>query len=247
MKNYRLMKNELERYSRQILIWGAEGQLKLKESSVTIVGLGGLGSIISLYLVAAGIGKLFIVDKSKVKLDNLNRQILYTINDIGKNKALIAREKLLKLNPNVDIEAYPETFDEKIGDKLVSKSDLVIDALDNWETRIILNKICVKYRKTLIHGGVSENYGQLMVIIPGKTPCLQCIFPQKIERREIFPIFGPIPGIIGSLEALEAIKILTNYAQPALNKLIFFDGRNLSLKILRLKRNPKCPVCGRLK
>jgi len=221
MKNYGLTENELERYSRQILIWGSEGQLKLKESSVTIVGLGGLGSIISLYLVAAGIGKLFIVDKSKVKLDNLNRQILYTINDIGKNKALIARKKLLKLNPNVDIEAYPETFDEKIGSKLVSKSDLVIDALDNWETRIILNKICVKYRKPLIHGGVSENYGQLMVIIPGKTPCLQCIFPQRIERREVFPIFGPIPDIIGSLESLEAIKILTNYAQPALNKLIF--------------------------
>ena len=234
---------EIDRYSRQIMIFGVEGQEKLKKSKVLIVGLGGLGSIVSFYLTAAGVGELIIVDPEKVELSNLNRQILFTTQDIGRDKAKSAKERLLKLNPNVEIKAYNERIDERLAEKLIPQVDLVVDALDNWPTRILLNKYCVKYEKPLIHAGVSRYYGQLMVIIPKKGPCLQCIFPRELRERRPFPILGPMPGVMGALEALEAIKLLVGHGELMIGKLVVFNGESLSFKVLNVRRNPKCPVC----
>ncbi|RLG83952.1 MAG: adenylyltransferase [Thermoprotei archaeon] len=241
-----LSPEELERYSRQIMVFGEEGQKKLKKSKVLVVGVGGLGSSVLYYLAAVGVGKLIIVDKEKVELSNLNRQIIHTTKDIGKEKAKSAEEKLRELNPNIDIEAYSTKFNEDLAKELIPKIDVAIDALDNWDTRIILNKYCVKYKKPLVHAGVRESYGQLMVIIPGKGPCLHCVFPRKPREEHPFPILGPIPGVLGALEALEAIKIITGYGKPAVGKLLIFDGKNLTIDIINVQRNPNCPICSKL-
>ncbi len=238
--------NSLERYDRQIRVFGVEGQKKLKNTSVLVAGAGGLGSIVSYYLVAMGIGKLILVDDGVVELSNLNRQILYTTADLGKYKVDVAAKKLKQLNPEVDVVGVRERITEENVHRLVKPVDIVIDALDNWETRLILNKACVELGKPLIHGGVRGFYGQVMVVIPGKTPCLQCIMPKPLRVKEVIPIVPSTVGVIGSLEVNEAIKIITGAATPILNKLVIYDGRSLTIEHIQVKRNPKCPVCSRL-
>lgn len=225
------------------MVFGLRGQERLRKAKVLIVGVGGLGSIAAYYLAAAGVGKLVIVDHERVELSNLNRQILYTSSDIGKYKVYAAKERLEKLNPHVTVVAYNRRFDEELAEKLIPDIDVAIDALDNWSTRMILNKYCVKYRKPLIHAGVREAYGQLLVVLPGKGPCLQCVFPRPREEGRI-PVLGPIPGVLGALEALEAIKIITGYGEPAVGRLIVFDGRSLRMEEVKVLRNPNCPVCA---
>lgn len=242
-----LSNEEMVRYDRQIRVFGVEGQEKLKRSSVLVVGVGGLGSAVLYYLAAAGVGRIIIVDPEAVELSNLNRQIIHFTSDIGRDKVVSAREKLKALNPNVEIISIKKRFDEKLGEELVPQVDVVVDALDNWDTRVILNRICVKYRKPLVHAGVRESYGQLLVVIPGKGPCLQCVFPSKIREEKPFPILGPVPGVLGALEALEAIKIITGYGEPAVGKLILFDGKNNVFSEIKVKRNPKCPVCSHIR
>lgn len=237
---------ELERYDRQLKIIGVEGQEKLKKSRVLVVGAGGLGSPVLLYLAAAGVGELVVVDDGLVELSNLNRQILYRTSDIGKPKVDIAFERLRELNPHVKITPIHKRADKQLLEELVPSVDLVIDALDNWETRFILNEICVKHRKPLIHAGVYGLYGQLLVVIPGITPCLQCLLPRKPAETTGIPVLGPTPGVLGALQAVEAIKILTGYGKPALNKLVVYDGVNGEFTTLQLSRNPKCPVCSGL-
>lgn len=241
-----LSKEELERYDRQIRVFGKGKQLLLKKSSILVVGAGGLGSAVLYYLVACGVGRIMVVDEGIVELSNLNRQVLYTTKDLGKYKADVLKDRLKDLNPNVEIIGINERFTVDLAEKIVPNIDLAIDALDNWDTRFILNKYCVKYRKPLVHAGVEESYGQLLTIIPGKGPCLQCVFPRKPRVRTPIPILGPLPGILGAMEALEAIKILTGYGKPAYNKLILFDGYNMSFMEVEVKRNPKCPICGPL-
>ncbi|MEM2234818.1 MAG: HesA/MoeB/ThiF family protein [Desulfurococcaceae archaeon] len=241
-----LTSEELERYSRQIILLGKDGQVKLKKSKVLVVGAGGLGSTVLYYLAAAGVGRIIVVDREQVELSNLNRQILYTSSDIGLSKANVALRRLRELNPNVDVLALSRDFDEGLAEEVVPKVDLAIDALDNWDTRILLNKVCVKYRKPLVHAGVEGFYGQLMVIIPGETACLQCIIPIKPHEKKPFPIIGPIPGILGAMEALESIKILVGLGEIAKGKLVLFNGYSLSLVNVNVERNPKCPVCSHL-
>lgn len=241
-----LSNEELERYRRQLLFLGVEAQLKLKRAKVLVVGAGGLGSAVLYYLVAAGVGEIHIVDSDKLELNNLNRQILYTTDDIGKYKADVAAERLRRLNPNVKIVTYRRRFDRSLAEELVPRVDLAIDALDNWETRFLLNEYCVKYLKPLIHAGVREVYGQLLVIMPGKGPCLRCLFPHEPKREKEIPILGVTPGILGTMEALEAIKIITGYGEPAIGKLIIVKGRKGEFETISVKRNPECPVCGHL-
>jgi len=238
--------DELIRYDRQIRLFGIDGQLKLKKSSVLIVGAGGLGSIILYYLAAAGVGRIYIVDPEVVELSNLNRQIIHTTKDIDRDKILSAEEKLLSLNPNIEVIGIKKYLDEELGNKIIPRVDLVVDALDNWDTRILLNRLCVKYRKPFIHAAVYGSYGQLLVVKPGEGPCLECVFPSKIREEKPFPILGPAPGILGAMEALEAIKIITGYGKPAIGKLILYDGEDASFTEIRAERNPKCPVCGHL-
>jgi molybdopterin/thiamine biosynthesis adenylyltransferase len=239
-----LTAEELERYDRQIPVLGVEAQLKLKKSKVLVVGAGGLGSVVLLYLAAAGVGEIVVVDDGVVELSNLNRQVLYDTRDIGKWKVDVAAEKLTRLNPNVSVKGVKERATEDLLDKLVREVDLAIDALDNWETRFALNRVCVKHRKPLIHAGVQGFYGQLMVIIPGVTPCLNCILPKKPPEAGKIPVIGPTPAVLGALEANEAIKILTGVGKPALNKLLVYNGLKMEFTVVEVSRNPDCPVCG---
>ncbi|MEL9999778.1 MAG: HesA/MoeB/ThiF family protein [Desulfurococcaceae archaeon] len=241
-----LSSEELERYDRQIRLFGVEGQEKLKKSRVLVVGVGGLGSPAALYLVATGIGEVILVDSERVELSNLNRQVLYWTRDIGKFKVESASEKLRELNPNVRIRGYSRRADEELLDQLVHEADLVIDGLDNWKTRFMLNRICVKHRKPLIHAGVYGVYGQLLVVVPGITPCLQCVMVKEPPERGPLPVLGTTPGLLAMIQVTEAIKILTGYGEPALNRLIVYNGYTMEFQEVTISRNPNCPVCGGL-
>lgn len=241
-----LSPQELERYDRQIPVIGLDNQLKLKNSTVLIVGLGGLGSAVSIYLASAGIGHLILIDNGVVELSNLQRQILYTVSDLDKPKAYVARNKLLQINPGIIIEAYNNEFNEELGAKLVNKSDVIVDALDNWKTRFLLDKLAFKYRKPLIHAGVEEFYGQLTTIIPGKTPCLRCIFHRVGNngyKRKI-NVVATIPGILGVLEANEVIKIITGMGETMANKLLIYNGLTNEFTLIEIKTDPEsCRIC----
>ena len=207
---------ELERYSRQLSIIGREGQEKLRNSTVLVVGVGGLGSAVTTYLVASGIGKLLIVDPEVVELSNLNRQVIHWVRDLGRAKVESAKEKLKELNPEVEVVPIKAKLSEVV-DEVVKEADVVIDALDNWDARHLLNEYCVKYGKVLIHAAVNEAYGQLMTVVPGKGPCLKCVFPNIRGGPRPTPVLGPAPGVLGALEAIEAIKAITGCDAYRLN------------------------------
>ncbi|MCD6301282.1 MAG: HesA/MoeB/ThiF family protein [Staphylothermus sp.] len=239
----RLTKEEIERYSRQIMVFGEEGQVKLKSSTVLVAGVGGLGSPVSYYLVAAGIGKLIIIDEGVVELSNLQRQILYTVDDIGKPKVFVAAERLRKLNPNVEIVPVHERITEELLEKYIKDVDVVVDALDNWETRIILDKVCYRNNKPFVHAGVEGFYGQMTFIIPGKTPCLRCIFPiHKQGEKRTIPIVSTTPGILGVLEANEVLKYILGMGEVLANKLLIYNGLYNMFEIIEIKTD-NCKIC----
>ncbi len=238
-----LTHEELERYNRQILLIGKDKQEKIKNATVLIVGVGGLGSAAAYYLTAAGIGKLILVDDGLVELSNLQRQILYTINDVGKPKVFAAKERLRKLNPHVDIVVYNTRFNNELADKLLPEVDLIIDALDNWDTRIILDKAAWRHKKPFIHAGVYGFYGQLTVLIPGKTPCLRCIFPKKPKTQQPLPVFATTPGVLGILEANEALKLISGIGEVLANKLLIYDGSIGLFEIVKVAMKPNCTIC----
>ncbi len=242
-----LSDSEIERYDRQLRVWGREAQLKLKKARVLIVGVGGLGSPVAIYLTAMGVGKLVLVDDGVLELSNMNRQILYSTDDLGKPKVYVAAERLRKLNPNVEIEPVKARLDEELAMELVRKVDVVVDALDNWETRLILNKACVENRKPLVHAGVEGWYGQLMTVIPGKTPCLNCIMPAPPPPRDSpLPIVPTTPGVLGVLEANEVVKLIIEGRSSFEGRMLVYDGLRGEFTVIELKRNPNCPVCGKL-
>ncbi len=235
---------DLERYDRQIPVIGIDGQRKLAQSSVLIVGVGGLGSPVSLYLAAMGIGKLVLVDKEEVELSNLNRQILYSTRDIGKKKVDVAKHRLQELNPYVEIEVYEQSLDEDLARDLVKRVDAVVDALDNWETRMILNKVCVEYRKPLVHAGVEGFYGQVMTVVPGKGPCLACLFTRTSPSRTRIPVMGVTPGVLGAIEAAEVVKLLLSMGKPLVGRMLIVDLLSMEFRTIEVRRNPRCPVCS---
>lgn len=239
-----LSSSEIERYDRQIKLFGIEAQLKLKKARVMVAGLGGLGCPAALYLVAAGVGKIVLVDRERVELSNLNRQILHWTRDIGELKVNSAAKKLRELNPEVDVEAIPTEINEDTVYDLVSQVDIVIDGMDNWKTRFILNRVCVLQSKPFIHAGVYGMYGQLLVVIPRKGPCLQCVIPELPLEREHPPVLGTTAGILALLEVTEAIKIITGYGEISIGQLILYDGYTMSLSRIKVSRRENCPVCG---
>jgi molybdopterin/thiamine biosynthesis adenylyltransferase len=241
-----LSQSELERYNRQIIIdgWGKEGQTKLKKSSVAVVGVGGLGCVSSTYLVAAGVGKLILIDNDRTSLSDLNRQVLYTLKDIGQFKAETAKKRLVTLNPEIKVETVLE---EVLGDnvsKIIGNVDAVVDGLDNWKTRFIINDFCVKNRVPLIHAGVSQFYGQIITVMPGKGPCLRCIFPKEPSETKTNPIFGGTPSALASLQVIEVIKFLTGIGKPLVGRMLFIDGEEMTIETAEIKKNPNCPACG---
>ncbi|MEM3140898.1 MAG: HesA/MoeB/ThiF family protein [Nitrososphaerota archaeon] len=244
-----LTEKELERYDRQIRIKGigVDGQLKIKNSRVAVIGIGGLGGISSMYLVAAGVGFVKIIDFGRVELSNLNRQLLYSEEDVGRLKVEVAARKLESLNSDVTIEAVNEYVSEDNIGRLIGDVDVVVDGMDNFKTRFIINDKCVELGIPFIHGAVYSFEGRLMTIIPGETPCLRCLIPEPPPEHEIVPVIGPAPGVIGSLEALEAIKVILKIGESLKNKLLVFDGLNLEFHTIPIEKSPNCPTCSKIK
>lgn len=239
-----MSEHDTERYQRQIPLLGVQGQESLRRARVLVVGVGGLGTIIAAYLAAAGVGFLRLVDNDKVELSNLNRQLLFQTADIGREKTVAAKEKLQLLNPDIRIEGINRTLDDKTAGELIKDIDLVVDALDNFTTRFLLNRVAFIHRLPLIHGAVRGFFGQATTLIPGKTACLKCLFAQS-PPKEIFPILGSTCGVIGAIQATETVKVLTGQGEPLANRLFFWDGQAGEGTIINTKRNPHCIICGR--
>ena len=234
---------ELDRYKRQMMLFGEEGQERLKKAHIFIAGAGGLGSPVSIYLAVAGVGTITIVDMDVVDLTNLNRQILHFDRDIGKKKTASAEEKLQALNPDIKINAIDVRIEESNAVKLIGKADGIVDAMDNYPTRYLLNDIAIAKEIPFFHGGIRGFYGQVTTIIPGKTPCLKCIFP-KAPPKEVFPVVGVTPGIIGTIQANEVIKYLIGSGELLTNRLFIWDGMQAHAEEICVERNPVCEACS---
>jgi len=235
------------RYARQIALWGEKAQQRLLSSSALVVGLGGLGSAAALYLAAAGVGKLLLVDFDRVEPSDLNRQVLHWARDVGKLKVESAAEKLRQLNPELELELVGSRLDNaERARELVERADVVLDCLDNWESRFLLNEACVEAGKPMVHAAVEGMSGWVTVVYPRRGPCLRCIFPKDPPERGSVPVAGPLPGALGALEALEAVKLLTGFGEPLVGRMLFYDGATSSAEVLDVARRPSCSVCGHL-
>jgi len=237
---------DLVRYGRQILCpdFGETGQERLKQSHVVVAGIGGLGCSTSVYLASAGVGHLTVVDCDQVVLSNLNRQVLYWEEEIGGGKSSLAARKLARLNPTINIISLFEKITEDNVRDIIKGSDVVIDGMDNFETRFILNSGCVMEGIPFIHGGVYGLLGEVTTIIPGETPCLACIFPTAPKKEGTIPVFGVTPAFIGALQAAEAIKLLAGFGNLLTNRMLYVDGTAMEFSFCPLTKNPDCRVCG---
>jgi len=241
-----LLQSELRRYNRQIIIpnIGKRGQRRIKKARVFVAGAGGLGSISAYYLTAAGIGYMRIVDKDRVKEENLNRQIIHWTDDIGKRKVDSAKKKLQRLNPLCTVDAvYDDIKDDTVID-LVGDCHLIVDATDNITTRRILNRASLIKAIPYIFGGVDGFNGMVTTFMPGETPCFECIFSTFVERKRLIGVIGPLPGLIASIQTLEAIKLILGMEDTLKGRLLFFSGIDMKLKEIRIERNDTCPVCS---
>jgi adenylyltransferase/sulfurtransferase len=235
---------ELDRYKRQIMLFGEEGQKRLKKATIFIAGAGGLGSPISIYLAVAGVGRIVLADKDSVELTNLNRQILHFNSDIGERKTTSALRKLKEINPDVTIEVLDTTIDETNILEIIGDADGIVDAMDNFPTRYLLNSAAYTKKIPFFHGGIRGLCGQATTFIPGKTACLSCIFPHP-PPAEVFPVVGVTPGLIGMVQANEVIKYLTGTGELLTDRLFYWDGERATVDEITLERNPSCPVCGK--
>ena len=238
-----LSREELERYARQLVLFGEEGQLRLKNAKVFIAGAGGLGCPVALYLAVAGVGSIRIVDNDKVELSNLNRQILHFESDIGKEKALSVREKLSALNSNIKVEAFCYSIDGENIDELVGDADLLVDAVDNYQTRYLLNAVAIRKDIPLVHGAIRAYDGQVMTMIPGRTACLNCIFPD-VPGECPPPVLGMTAGIVGVVQANEVIKYLTGKGELLTNRLLIWNGLTSEMDIVKIGKRHDCEVCS---
>lgn len=241
----------LLRYSRQILLPEIDigGQQKLLAASVAVFGLGGLGSPVALYLAAAGVGRLVLVDFDTVELSNLQRQIIHLTRDLGRPKVESAREKLLALNPDTVVEIETRVLEGAALDALVANVDLVVDGTDNFPTRFGLNAACLRQRKPLVSGAAIRFEGQISVYFPGRgdSPCYRCLYEDGAGADETCAqtgVVAPLLGIVGSVQALEAMKVLMGIGAPLEGRLLVFDGLQMEWRTLRFRRDPQCPVCS---
>ena len=241
-----LNQSDLIRYERQILYagFGEEGQSKLKEAHVVVAGLGGLGCSSSLHLACAGVGHITIVDCDFVELPNLNRQVLYWEEDIGERKPFAAAQKLIRLNPSIEVVPIFEKITKDNVRDIVRGAHAVLDGMDNFETRFILNSACVAEGIPFIHGGVHGLIGEVTTIIPGKTPCLACMFPGIPRRREGVPVFGVTPALTAALQATETIKLLAGFGNLLAGKMLYINAEKIEFNLIDLTKRPDCKVCG---
>jgi molybdopterin/thiamine biosynthesis adenylyltransferase len=232
-----------DRYARQRDLIGADGQRRLQEARVFVAGMGGLGCTIALHLAAAGIGSLRFADFDLVELSNLNRQILHWERDIGREKAASAEEKLHAINPDMEIFGHSARIGDANVSELVADADLIVDAMDSYPPRYILNREARKRDIPFIHGAVQGFYGQATTIIPRRTPCLSCIIPRPPPEENV-QILGTTAGIIGLIEANEVIKFLLDRGDLLTGRLAIWNGLAGTLSELPVVADPDCPVCG---
>jgi len=240
-----LTERDVQRYGRQMMVrgFGEEGQLKLKRARALVAGAGGLGSPIATYLAAAGFGHITLADMDVVDLTNLNRQTLHWDKDVGRSKTESGLEKLRGFNPDVEVTAFEGRIDESNVLELAQGHDLILDAMDNFPTRYLLNDASQRLGIPFIHGSVWGLEGRATTIVPGRTPCLRCIFPEA-PPKEKFPVLGTAPGIIGSIQAMEAVKLIVGIGRTLENRLLILDGDYMEFTELKIERNPKCRGCG---
>ena len=243
--------NERRRYACQLVLDGVgePGQEALRRGSVLVVGAGGLGAPVLTYLAAAGVGRIGIVDDDDVELSNLQRQILFTTADVGRAKVEVAASRLRALNPDVTVEPHAVRLTAANVLAFVDRYDVVVTAVDNFPTRYLLNDACVLRRKTLVDGAVLGMTGLALTIQGGESACYRCLFPEPPPATAVHTcaevgVLGPIPGTIGAIQALEVIKVLAGTGEPLFNRLLQFDGADLSFTEVRIERSPTCPVCG---
>ncbi len=242
---------QIERYSRHIILpeVGGEGQQKIMDGKVLVLGAGGLGSPAAFYLAAAGVGKLGIVDNDKVDITNLQRQILHFTDDIGKAKTDSAKEKLAKLNPDIEIKTYQiKVTSENISD-LIKDYDVVVDGTDNFPTRFLVNDACYFEKKPLVHGAILRFEGQVMTILPDEGPCYRCIYrepppPGLVPSCQQAGVIGSVAGIVGSIQANEAIKILIGKGKTLSGRLLVIDAFETNFRQMKTKKDKQCPICG---
>ncbi|TAL37142.1 MAG: HesA/MoeB/ThiF family protein [Spirochaetes bacterium] len=232
------------RYARQMIIpgWGEAAQEKLARATVFIAGCGGLGSPVSLYLAAAGVGTIIVCDSDSVEITNLNRQLLHDFSRIGTPKSDSAFKTLSALNAEISIVPVREKITKKNAASLIRGAGLIMDCLDNFETRHILNLVSVREGIPLVHAGIEGMQGQVTFLQPPLTPCLACFQPESPGKKAV-PVLGATAGILGSLQALEAIKYITGLGTTLANRLLFWDGAEIRWASISISRNPKCKVC----
>ncbi len=243
---------ELSRYSRQLTLpeLGVAGQQRLRSSSVLVVGAGGLGSPAAMYLAAAGVGRLGIVDDDTVEPSNLHRQIVHTTGDIGRAKTASATDSLLRLNPEVRVKPHRLRLDQANAVALISDYDLVVDGSDNYATRYAVNDACASLGKVWVYGSVERYSGQLSVFGADGGPCYRCVYPEPpapgtTASCEEIGVLGAVPGVIGSMQAVESLKWLAGIGEPLVGRLMQFDFRNGAIHIVRVERRAGCAACGK--
>ena len=237
-----------EFYSRQTILkeLGKEGQRKLAESKVAIVGLGGLGTASSLYLALAGVGKLRLIDQDTVEMHNLHRQVLYTLQDLHYPKVEVSAKRLMKINPLVKVEPIPENLNVNNIEKLISGMNCVVDGLDNMQTRYLVNRACAKLKIPYVFGAAIGIEGNLSVFAPPETPCLECVLPNIEDSNlltcDVRGVLGVTPGIIGTMQAMETIKVLTGMGSPLKGKLMICDFSDMYFTTIEIFKRENCPA-----
>lgn len=246
-----LSKDELKRYNRNIIIdkVGAEGQLKLLNAKILVCGAGGLGSAVLTSLASVGIGNIGIIDNDTIELSNLNRQFIHKFDKLDELKVNSAKCWINEYNKDIKVDIYPIRLDYSNCDEIINNYDLVIDCFDSFESKFTLNKVCINNGKTLIHGGVSEFFGQVMTIIPNKTPCLCCIFPNyenEIQKAVLKGVVSPAVNAIGSIQAMEAVKVILEFKKLLTSSFLSYDGINMVFKKISVEQNTNCNICGKI-
>ena len=248
----RLTTDQIERYSRQIMVpdLGGKAQMRLREARVLVIGAGGLGSPAAFYLAAAGIGTLGVVDPDKVELSNLQRQILHATADIGQQKVDSAKATLTQLNPDVEVKTYPVRFDDSNAGEIAADYQFIVDGSDNFDTKFLVNDIAIKLGIAFSHAGIVRLQGQTMTVIPGKSACYRCLFktpppPEEILNCQASGILGAVAGTLGTIQATEAIKYLAGFEEGLLtDRLLVYDAKHLRFRDVEVKRDPNCAGCG---
>ncbi len=246
-----LTEQQIERYSRHIMLKevGGKGQKKLFDGRVLVIGAGGLGSPIALYLAAAGVGTVGIADADVVDVSNLQRQIAHHTKDIGTPKVLSAKEKMVAMNPDVRVNTYQTWINAGNIREIVDAYDFVIDGTDNFAAKFLINDACVMAGKPYSHGGILQFDGQTITVQPGESPCYRCIFPTPPPKDAIptcsrAGVIGVLPGVIGTIQATEAIKFLLGKGDLLTGRLLTYNALKMRFREVPIRKNPKCPICG---